>query len=218
MNDYYSILGVSKTASADEIKRAYRKKAHQFHPDKGGGDDAKFKEINEAYQVLGNTQKRAQYDQFGSAGVGSNGPSGFGGFSSQGRPASGWDFGSGGFRTSGFSGFGGLGDIFEDVFSQAFSTVQAEIEISPAQAVLGDKLTAKIGSETITITIPKGVQDGTTLRFPGKGNQTRRGARGDLHLIIRIKMPSRPSAQEKELYEKLRDLETGKQSRKSWWF
>ena len=65
--DYYNILGVSKNAPKDEIKRAYRKLAHQHHPDKNGGDDTKFKEINEAYQILSNDQKRQQYDQFGSA-------------------------------------------------------------------------------------------------------------------------------------------------------
>lgn len=214
--DYYKILGVDKSASADEIKRAYRKKAHQHHPDKGG-DSAKFKEINEAYQTLGNSEKRAQYDRFGKAGAqgfggqgfpggGFGGAQGFGGFSGGG-------FDTGGFRASGFSG--GLGDIFEEMFSQAFSTVQAEIEITPAQAVLGDKLEATIGGEKVAITIPKGVQDGTTLRFQGKGNKTRSGARGDLHLIIKIKMPNRISKEEQELYEKIRDLETKK--KKSWW-
>ena len=68
--NYYDILGVSKTASVDEIKRAYRKLAHKYHPDKGDGDEARFKEINEAYQVLGDSQKRQQYDTFGSAGFG----------------------------------------------------------------------------------------------------------------------------------------------------
>src|SRR3989344_9189477 len=63
--DYYSILGVEKNASEEEIKKAYRKLAHKYHPDKSGGDDVKFKEINEAYQVLGNKEKRAQYDRFG---------------------------------------------------------------------------------------------------------------------------------------------------------
>jgi molecular chaperone DnaJ len=86
--DYYKILGVAKSASPEEIKKAYRRLAHQFHPDKGeGGDEQKFKEVNEAYQVLGNTQKRAQYDQFGS-------------FSSGGATP-GWDFAD---FMSGFSG------------------------------------------------------------------------------------------------------------------
>ena len=80
MSDYYKILGVPKEASKDEIKRAYRGLAHQYHPDKNGGDEKKFKEINEAYQVLGDDRKRAQYDQFGSA------------FSSPGGSASGGDF------------------------------------------------------------------------------------------------------------------------------
>lgn len=213
-SDYYSILGVSKGASADEIKKAYRKKAHQYHPDKGGGDEAKFKEVNEAYQVLGDVQKRAQYDQFGPGGVG-GGPNGGGG--AQGG-FGGWDFSGGGFSARGESASGwggGLGDIFGDLFDQAFSTVQAEMEITPAQAVVGDKFKVKVGRETLDITIPPGTQSGTTLRFAGKGNQTRRG-RGDLHLIIKIRMPSRTTKEEKELYEKLLDLEKGKGGRKSW--
>src|SRR5579871_5138161 len=69
--DYYEVLGVGKTASADEIKKAFRKKAIEFHPDRGG-DEAKFKEVNEAYEVLKDTSKRQRYDQFGHAGVGSS--------------------------------------------------------------------------------------------------------------------------------------------------
>ena len=213
-NDYYQILGISKSATTDEIKKAYRKKAHQYHPDKGGGDGAKFKEINEAYQILGDTQKRAQYDQFGAAGVGGNGGGAQGGFGGNGG-SWGFDFGgnAGGFRSSG--GFGGLGDIFGDLFDQAFSTLQAEMEITPAQAVCGDKFQVKVGRETLNVTVPPGTQSGTTLRFAGKGNQTRRG-RGDLHLVIKVKMPSRLSREEKELYQKLLDLEKGKGGRKSW--
>ena len=110
--DYYEILGVKKGASQEEIKKAYRKLAHQHHPDKKGGDEKKFKEINEAYQILGDSEKRSQYDRFGSAGFGASG------FSSKGGgPPPDWDF-SGFEGFSGQGGFGGvdLGDIFEDLF------------------------------------------------------------------------------------------------------
>lgn len=105
-NDYYKILGVDKNASEDDIKKAYRKLAHQYHPDKKGGDEQKFKEINEAYQTLSNKEKRAQYDRFGKTfNGGAGGPGGFGGFSQNGF---GFDFQGG--------DFGDFGDIFEAFF------------------------------------------------------------------------------------------------------
>lgn len=112
--DYYKILGVEKNASQDEIKKAFRKKAHEHHPDKGGGDEAKFKELNEAYQVLGNEQKRKQYDQFGSAfgnmgGGGAGG--GFSGWQDFARQAQG-----GGFNVN-MDDFGDLNDVFSNFFS-----------------------------------------------------------------------------------------------------
>ncbi|MCX6789701.1 MAG: molecular chaperone DnaJ [Candidatus Gribaldobacteria bacterium] len=106
MSDYYQTLGINKTASPDEVKQAYRKLAHQHHPDKKGGDEKKFKEINEAYQVLSNQDKRAQYDQFGRVFEG--------GASNAGGPgAGGFDFNSFGGQNSGFD-FSGLN--FEDLF------------------------------------------------------------------------------------------------------
>lgn len=107
--DYYEVLGVSKDASADEIKKAFRKAAVQHHPDKEGGDETKFKEINEAYEVLKDAQKRQRYDQFGHAGVGGNG----GGFS--GNPFEGFG-GFGGQNVNFDFGDGGLGDIFGQFF------------------------------------------------------------------------------------------------------
>lgn len=100
--DYYNILGVSKSASQEELKTAFRKLAHQYHPDKPTGNEAKFKEANEAYQVLGDAEKRAKYDQFGSAAFenGGQGAGGFGGF--------------GGFQ--GGAGFEDLGDMFGEMF------------------------------------------------------------------------------------------------------
>lgn len=108
--DYYKILGVSKDASYDEIKKAYRKLAHKYHPDKANGDESKFKEINEAYQTLSDKSKRAQYDQFGQNFSGANGGAGgFSGFSNQ----DGWDF-----TQAGGANFGGVD--FEDIFSNIF--------------------------------------------------------------------------------------------------
>ena len=101
--DLYNVLGVERSASQDEIKSAFRKLAHKYHPDKAGGDEQKFKEINAAYQVLGDAQKRAQYDQFGSAAFENGGQGGFGGFGAQGMN---FDFGD----------LGDLGDLFGSMF------------------------------------------------------------------------------------------------------
>ncbi len=110
--DYYEVLGVSKSASADEIKKAFRKAAVKYHPDKEGGDEEKFKEINEAYEVLKDQQKRQRYDQFGHAGVG--GASG-GGSSAGGNPFEGFNF-NGQDINFDFGGAGGFGDIFSQFF------------------------------------------------------------------------------------------------------
>jgi molecular chaperone DnaJ len=118
MKDYYEILGIPKNAPQDEIKKAYRKLAHQYHPDKNKGDDKKFKEVNEAYQALGDEKKRAHYDRFGTAGspFGGNGggfnPFGFGGQNPFGQER------GGGFNFNGqeFD----LGDIFGDIFGGGF--------------------------------------------------------------------------------------------------
>lgn len=113
--DYYNILGVNKSSSQDEIKAAFRKLAHQYHPDKPTGNEAKFKEINEAYQVVGDPEKRKKYDQFGSAAF--DGNAGFGGGQ-----------GFGGFDFSGFQGggFEDLGDMFGEMFGFGGSTRRAQ--------------------------------------------------------------------------------------------
>jgi len=107
--DYYEILGLQKNASEQEIKKAYRRLAMKYHPDRNSGDaesETKFKEVKEAYEVLSDSQKRAAYDQFGHAGLGGAGGGGFGGF--------------GGQQGGGTGGFN-FGDIFEDIFGEAFS-------------------------------------------------------------------------------------------------
>ena len=106
--DYYQTLGVSRTATKDEIKKAYRRLAHQHHPDKSGGDEGKFKALNEAYQVLSDDSKRAQYDQFGD----NFDQAGAGGFS--------------GFDFSG-AGFGGINDIFEQFFRGSSGHTRSQV-------------------------------------------------------------------------------------------
>jgi len=206
MADYYKTLGIAKTASAEEIKKAYRKLALEHHPDRGGTDDAKFKEINEAYQVLSDPEKRQRYDQFGEAAFRNGGRPG------QGAGFEGFDFsnfgGNGGF---GFSG--GFGDIFEDFFGAAFSQVQAELTITPAQAVLGDKVLADLSGQKIELNIPAGTQDGTSFRFAGKGRAYNNGRKGDLILTIKIAMPKHLTKEQRELWERLKESE----HKKSWW-
>ncbi len=145
MADYYDILGVQKGATADEIKKAFRKQAHKYHPDKGGGDEKKFKEANEAYQVLSDTEKRRKYDQYGQGFHDNGAPSGAGGFE-------GFDFSNfsgGGFN---FSGGGGFDDIFSDIFSggasrqgdRGGSDIQTDLEISFEEMVRGGNRTINL--------------------------------------------------------------------------
>ncbi|MEK7569933.1 MAG: molecular chaperone DnaJ [Patescibacteria group bacterium] len=140
--DYYDLLGVSRSATEDEIKKAFRKKAHEFHPDKTHGDETKFKEVNEAYQVLSNKEKRGQYDQYGQTfddarrqGGGPGAGAGFGGFGQQ-----------GGFQ--GNVDMGDLGDIFGDMFGfgggrsrrtrkQSGADIQADLRLTFREAVFG---------------------------------------------------------------------------------
>lgn len=144
--DYYDVLGISKSASADEIKKAFRRKAIELHPDKQGGDEAKFKEVNEAYEVLKDPSKKQRYDQFGHAGVGGNGGGfeGFGGFG-QGQGGQSFDFGD-----------LGLGDIFGSFFGggqqqqqrQARGRdVESRIEITFEQAVFGTEVDLHLNIE-----------------------------------------------------------------------
>lgn len=141
MADYYSTLGVARGASPDEIKKAFRKLAHQYHPDKGTGDEKKFKEINEAYQVLSNKEKRARYDHTGqdyhSQGQGGAAGQGFGGFDFSGFNGQGFDFNGSGFE-----------DVFSDLFggrmggrgrSHAGADIQVDVEISFEEMVRGTK-------------------------------------------------------------------------------
>ncbi len=206
--DYYEVLGVNKSASQDEIKKAYRKAAVKHHPDKEGGDEEKFKEASEAYEVLSNTEKKQRYDQFGHAGVGTSAASG------------------GGHPGAGFGGFGNvngqrvhvnfedlgvdLGDIFDSFFGGGFGRanrvqrgrdVQTRVTISFEEAISGiekreieyDKITRKAdGStdrkrKTFKMKIPAGIDDGVAIRLKGYGEAIPNGEDGDLLVEVRVK-------------------------------
>jgi len=202
--DYYEVLGIPKGASEGEIKKAYRSKAHKLHPDKGG-DKVAFQEINEAYQVLSDRNKRSQYDQFGSVGRGvPPAGGGFGGASQHGGGFGGFDGFNVNFGGGRQTGDGGFGSIFEDLFESAFSQVQVQLAVSIPQAVLGDTVRFKTNfGDEVELRIPPSTQEGQSFRFRGKGQQTRRG-RGDLTVVIHIEIPKHLSREQRELYEQLK--------------
>lgn len=194
--DYYEILGIKKDASKDEIKKAFRVLAHKYHPDKKDGDEAKFKEANEAYQVLSDDQKRAQYDQFGSAGPqfgggGFGGQQGFGGF----------DFS--GFQNGNFNGQNvefDLGDIFGEMFGgggfrrmRRGRNIALRLQLTFKESIFGTKKKIKIPSEsamasqgTVEIDIPAGIDNGQQMKLQGYGAPIEGGQPGDLYLEMSV--------------------------------
>jgi molecular chaperone DnaJ len=179
--DYYEVLGVGKTASADEIKKAFRKAAVKHHPDKEGGDETKFKEVNEAYEILKDQQKRQRYDQFGHAGVGGNG----GGGGAGGNPFGG---GFGGQQGAHFDfGNGDLGDIFGQFFGGGHQQqrgpkrgrdVETNLTLTFEQAVFGvdHELTLDMDDECSHCkgtTVEPGHSMKTCPTCKGAGQQTR---------------------------------------------
>lgn len=256
--DYYEVLGVSKTASADEIKKAYRKLAMQYHPDRNPGNkeaEEKFKEATEAYEILSDEKKRVQYDQFGFQGVHSDFADAYG--------RGGFDFSQ---MFGGSGGFGDLDDIFSSFFGGGFSSrgsrgqrrgndLRHDVTLSLEDAVFGKKMEIKLdkkdicdachgsGAEpgtktqtcpscngtgevrmaqgffsvrrtcsrcngtgsivttpckkchgtgtikkpkTISVNIPKGIDDNTQLRISGEGEAIAGGVNGDLYLYIHV--------------------------------
>lgn len=165
--DYYSVLGVAKSANQDDIKRAYRKLAMQHHPDKGG-DEAKFKEINEAYSVLGDPAQRAQYD----------------------NPQPQVRFRAGDFNNDPFS------DIMSQMFGgrrqqQRNPDITIAAKIDLVDSIVGKKLIAAYRlrsgrEETANIDIPPGARHGDTIRFSGLGDDIIPGQRGNLFVKIHI--------------------------------
>ncbi|MCC0178383.1 J domain-containing protein [Waterburya agarophytonicola K14] len=210
--DYYKILGVSKSASPEEIKKAYRKLARKYHPDLNQGDkqaEQRFKEVNEAQEVLSDPEKRAKYDQYGQywqqAAAGTPPGAGMGADFSQ---YAGFDdfinellgrFGgmSGGmgtgsktysYRTGSPGGFGG----FESAFGGGFSNMpvadsEAAITLTFSEAFHGSQQHLQLNGETIKVRIPPGAKPGTRIRLKGKGQPNPYSQqRGDLYLKVSL--------------------------------
>lgn len=191
--DYYEILGVGKNASDDEIKKAYRKLAIKYHPDKNPGNkeaEEKFKEISEAHEVLSDKQKRARYDQFGHAGVGGNG-----------GPA-GNPFQNNNFNFNGqsfnfdFGGGGGLDDILGSIFGfgggqrrpTRGTDYRTTVVLNFEEAVFGTTKVISADGKDLKVKIPAGIDDGMSIRLNGKGGPAPKGGtRGDLYVLVRVK-------------------------------
>ncbi len=210
--DFYDMLGVARAATQDEIKKAYRKLAMQYHPDKNPGNkkaEDKFKEFSEAYEVLSDEKKRKNYDQFGHAGVDGNpfGGAGSGGFGGAG--------GFGGPR-GGAGGADQFQDIFGDVFGDIFGgqagrggTYNSGRTRGPRAPIRGSDLRytltttfeeaaagcekmvsfmrqsgAKEESAKLSVTVPPGVKEGQRLKLSGEGDKPTSGTPGDLYVIV----------------------------------
>ena len=211
--DYYKILGVDKNIAQKDVKKAYLKRAKQFHPDLHPDDPkakAKFQALNEAYDVIGDPEKRRKYDQYGEQwkqadafnGAGGAG-GGFGGFSGQGggNPFEGFDFSS-------FSGGGGFSSFFENLFGgrgtrRGFSGSQAQtskaqssqLELPLKTALLGGEVIVDTPSGTkLKLKIKPGTQPGTKVRLPGKGTAGR-----DLIVTYNVRLPANLTDRQKAL-------------------
>ena len=187
--DYYKILGVSRDAKTDDIKKVYRQLAKKYHPDinKEAGAEEKYKEINEAYEVLKDPEKRSKYDTLGmnwQQGQDFTPPPGW--QSSGRRVEFNGDF-SDFFQTlfGGGGGFGGFGDIFGQASGHRQHPMardsEADLTLKLEDAVKGGTFSLRLGTRTLSVNIPKGITDGTKLTLRGKSESG-----GDLHLNIHI--------------------------------
>lgn len=209
--DYYQILGVPRTATEDEIRKAYRKLARKYHPDVNRDDkesERKFKEASEAYAVLSDSKKRAEYDQFGRNPFGSGPGPGAGSWGGGGAGAGGtgpfgfeFDFsqfggagrGKRGRATS--AGPGGFSDVFSEFFNagggaipQRGSDIEAETTIEFRDAIRGTTLQMTAGSQSSRVKIPAGVRDGQKIRLRGQGAPgSGGGPAGDLIVVVHVR-------------------------------
>ena len=207
--DYYKILGVDKTIAQKDVKRAYLKRAKQFHPDLDPDDPkakAKFQALTEAYDVIGDPEKRAKYDKYGeqwkqAEAYERSGAGGFGGFG-----GGAGDFG--GFDFSQFTGGGNFSSFFQDLFgggggspfrSQPHDT-EANITIDMYTALLGGDVVVTTGTgDRLKLKVKPETQPGTKVRLRGKGREGR-----DLILTYQVKLPTRLSEHQRQLLREMR--------------
>ena len=225
--DYYKILGVDKTIPQKDVKKAYLKRAKQFHPDLHPDDpkaQAKFQALQEAYDVIGDPEKRKKYDQYGEQWRQAEQFQGFGGGGGAGgaNPFSGFDFSS-------FSGGGGFSSFFEDLFGrrgkegggfggfQGFGgntgrrthsgEMNANVTIDLYTAMLGGEIIVSLSNgQKLKLKIKPETQPGTKVRLRGKGYDRGDGTFGDLIITYQVKLPSGLSDRQKDL---LRQMQRG---------
>ncbi len=216
--DYYQALGVDRKASADEIKKAYRKLALKYHPDRNPGDkmaEDKFKDINEAYQVLSDPTKRQRYDQLGDSYSqwqqtgGSSDSFNWQDWFAQGQPAGGRrvdvhdfeDIFGGSFSDFFNSIFGGMGSTATRQRRRTAPMVYEQpVSISLAEAFSGTQRSLKIENRRYEVKIPAGAQSGTKIRIAGAGPGDQAGGRGDLYLVISVSPDSNYERKGYDLY------------------
>ena len=221
--DYYKILGVDKNIPQNEVKKAYLKRAKQFHPDLHPDDPkakAKFQALSEAYEVIGDPEKRAKYDKYGEqwkqaeafenagAGAGQYWQSGGGG----GSPFEGFDF-------SAFTGGGGgFSSFFEQIFGQRGASsrqraskqtntgdVSANMDIDLYTALLGGEVVVTLNNGTkVKLKVKPETQNGTKVRLKGKGLDRGNGTCGDLIITYNVKLPTNLSERQKQLLMQMR--------------
>jgi len=214
--DFYEVLGVSRKASDDEIKKAYRRLARQYHPDRNPDDKAaeeKFKEVSAAFEVLGDAKRRGLYDEFGAdslrSGFDPAKTDAYRQWKRQGAPQGGMPFDFGDFQEVRVGDFGtfDFGSIFEDLFgggrgrrgaagprarrgpvAAQGAHHEAEIEVDLRDAVTGAERDLRLDGKTLRVKIPKGVVDGSTVRLSGQGAAGSNGGKaGDLYLRVKLR-------------------------------
>jgi curved DNA-binding protein len=225
--DLYEILGVPRTASPEEIRKAYRRLAKKYHPDMNPGDkkaEEKFKEITAAHEVLSDPKRRKLYDEFGPDAL----RTGFDEKAAEqyrqwkqhgGRPGQEVPFDLGDFETVNVGGFGNydFGDLFGDLFGgrrpggrrrgpvpRPGPDAEAEVEVDLRDAVLGAERDLRIEDRTLRVKIPPGVTDGSRIRLAGQGGPGLEGGpAGDLFLVVRLRLPASMRREGHDLYLEL---------------